>query len=412
MCQLHYQGGGSLLCRNSTGDSWQLPFAHAPPHVRIGQSVTFSLAADRADLAVDLEVIQDKTATSSANSAVGVRNIQETAAKPEASAAKQPSRKLQRSITRFHNADLEERLQMIEAAESLLDDLLNAVELDGDAICKLLCRCAGWLHPPGSFEATGSAGREVAATEVAAVSQPGPSDLQRRVRGLLISALRSLDLRDIATYQAVETAVLYIVQLMQGKEILFCGNRKSLAVRQWQQLQKLLVADSAFHGPVKWTASNDAPEVLRVRAARKVAKDRSGFAEGVYRPNDRVRSLPAVYEAPDFVVPLKCSNCAERSRTSWFWTHPKNGRTFAVVPHNGHQTCRKSLGKKCPWHALDDTGTISDIFEHLDVCAHKKRRSRCKECGGRGLCPHNLQRSLCKECGGRSIWTHNRHRSI
>jgi len=153
VCQLHYQGGGSLLCQTSTGDSWQLPFAHAPPHVRIGHAVSFSLATDRADLAVDLEVIKEKTAKPSAHAEMGLQSIQEEATKPAPSSAKQPSRKLQRSITRFHNADLEERLQMIEAAESLFSDLLNAVELDGDAICKLLCRCAGWLHAPGSFEA-------------------------------------------------------------------------------------------------------------------------------------------------------------------------------------------------------------------------------------------------------------------
>jgi hypothetical protein len=153
VCQLHYQGGGSLLCQTSTGDSWQLPFAHAPPHVRIGHAVSFSLATDRADLAVDLEVIKEKTAKPSAHAEMGLQSIQEEATKPAPSSAKQLTRKLQRSITRFHNADLEERLQMIEAAESLFSDLLNAVELDGDAICKLLCRCAGWLHAPGSFEA-------------------------------------------------------------------------------------------------------------------------------------------------------------------------------------------------------------------------------------------------------------------
>ena len=132
VCQLHYQGGGSLLCTTSE-DSWQVPFARAPPEVRVGHSVTFSLA-EGANLAVNLDVVQDKAATSSA---------------PASPISKQSCRKLRRSITRFYNADLEERLQMIEAAEHLLGDLLNAVELDGDAICKLLCRC-GWLHPPGS----------------------------------------------------------------------------------------------------------------------------------------------------------------------------------------------------------------------------------------------------------------------
>ena len=399
VCQLHYHGGGSLLCQTSTGDSWQLPFAHAPPHVRVGHTVTFSLAGDGTDLAVDLEVIKEKAAISSATAEVGLQSILEKAAKPASSFAKQPTRKLQRSIARFHNADLEERLQMIEAAESLLSDLLNAVELDGDAICKLLCRCAGWLHAPGSFEAKHVAA-EVAASEVATVSQPsGPSDLQGRVRRLLISALSSLDLRDITTYQAVETAVLYIFELMQDKDIFFSGNGKSLAVRQWRQLRQLLVTDDAQHGPTKRKASDDAPEVLKERVARRiVAKDRSAVVDGLYRPNERVRSLPSVYEVLDQVVLLKCSNCVERISTSWFWKHPRHGRIRALVPSSGHSTCRKSLGKRCPWISLDGIHTCLDKFNLLDFC-HHCQRSFCKECGGSEICPHGRQRSFCKKCG-------------
>ena len=410
VCQLHYHSGGSLLCQSSTGDSWQLPFAHAPPHVRVGHTVTFSLAADRADFAVDLEVIKEKAAISSATAEVGLRSIQGKAAKPASSFAKQPTRKLQRSIARFRNADLEERLQMIEAAEGVLSDLLNAAVLDGDAICKLLCRCAGWLHAPGSFEAKHVAA-EVAASEVATVSQPsGPSDLQCRVRRLLISALSSLDLGDITTYQAVETAVLHILQLMQGKETLFCGNDKSLAVRQCQQLQQLLVADDVQHGPSKRKASHEAPQILTEQATR--SQDRSAAVGGVYRPNERVRNLPAIYQALDRVVQLKCSRCTERSSTSWFWKHPRNGRVCALVPQDGHRTCWKSLGKKSRWLSLDGTDTCLDNFEHLDFCNHNRQRSRCPECGGRFLCPHNLQRSQCKECGGRGICSHNRRRSV
>ena len=412
VCQLHYHGGG-LLCQKSTGDSWQLPFAYAPPHLRIGNTVSFSLAADRADLAVDLEVIQEKATTSLANAEVGLQSIQEKSEKPALSLAKQSTRstrKLQRSITRFHNADLEERLQMIETAESLLNDLLNATELNADAICKLLCRCAGWLHAPGSLEAKRVAAE--VASEVATVSQPsGASDLQRRVRSLLISALSSLDLSDSTTYQATETAVLHILQLMQGKETLFGGNGKSLAVRQWQQLQQLLVADDVQHGPSKRKAPYDAPEVLKEKAPRGVSRNRSAVGGG-YRPYERVRTLPTVYEAPDCAVLLKCSNCTERSRTSWFWTHPKHGRIFAVVPQHGHQTCATTLGKRCPWISLDGTRTCSDNFNNLDFCHHKCRRSLCKECGGSEICPHKRQRSFCKECGGSIICPHNRQRSF
>ena len=402
-----------MLCQTSTGDSWQLPFADASPHVRIGHTVSFSLAPDGASLAVDLEVIQEKTSTSSVCAEKRQRSIQEKAAKPVVVLAKQqPSRKLQRSITRFHNADLEERLQMLEAAETLLSDLLNAVELDGDAICKLLCRCAGWLHAPGSFEARHIAATQVAATDAATVSDP--SGLQRRVRRLLISALSSLDLSDITTYQAVETAVVYIVQLMQGKETLFCGNGQSLAVRQWRQLRELLVIDDAQRVPAKRKASDETEtrEFLQDKVAKRVSKDRSTAIASAYRPNERIRSLPSVYEATDRVVLLQCSKCVTRISTSWFWKQPRHGRIYAVVPHNGHQTCGRKLGKRCPWISLEGTRTCLDNFEQLDFRDHKCRRSLCKECGGREICPHNRQRKLCKECGGSSICIHNRQRSL
>ena len=403
VCQLHYRGGGSLLCQTSTGDSRQLPFAHAPPHVRVGHTVTFSLAADGVDLAVDLEVCQEKAATSSAEAEMGGQIMQEKPAKPVFDISKQPARKLQRSITRFHNADLKERLRMIETAEGLLHDLLNEVELDGDAICKLLCRCAGWLHPPGSFEA-----KHVSSTEDtagAAVSEP--SDLQRRVRRLLILALSSLDLSDTTTYRAVETAVLHILELLQGKETSFSGNGKSLAMRQWRQLRELLVAEAPQSDPTQRKASDEALEGLRKKATTRLPrKDMSAAVDGVFRPNKRVRSLPAVYEAPEQVVLLKCSNCVERISTTWFWTHSGHGKTYALVPCNGHAACRKTLGKTCPWRSLDGTDTCADIFKQLDLCHHNSQRPLCVECGGSSICPHNRRRYRCSACKMPSLTEH------
>ena len=403
VCQLHYRGGGSLLCQTSTGDLRQLPFAHAPPHVRVGHTVTFSLAADGVDLAVDLEVCQEKAATTSAKAEMGRQIMQEKPAKPVFDISKQPARKLQRSITRFHNADLKERLRMIETAEGLLSDLLNEVELDGDAICKLLCRCAGWLHPPGSFEA-----KHVSSTEDtagAAVSEP--SDLQCRVRRLLILALSSLDLSDTTTYRAVETAVLHILELLQGKETSFSGNGKSLAMRQWRQLRELLVAEAPQSDPTQRKASDEALEGLRKKATTRLPKkDMSAAVDGVFRPNKRVRSLPAVYEAPEQVVLLKCSNCVERISTTWFWTHSGHGKTYALVPCNGHAACRKTLGKTCPWRSLDGTDTCADIFKQLDLCHHNSQRPLCVECGGSSICPHNRRRYRCSACKMPSLTEH------
>ena len=32
------------------------------------------------------------------------------------------------------------------------------------------------------------------------------------------------------------------------------------------------------------------------------------------------------------------------------------------------------------------------------ACAHGRRRTRCKECGGASICEHGRRRSQCKEC--------------
>ena len=137
-------------------------------------------------------------------------------------------------------------------------------------------------------------------------------------------------------------------------------------------------------------ASIEALEVPEDKATRITG--RLVVIDGVYRPNERIRSLPSVDEAPDRVVLLKCSKCVERISTSWFWKHPRHGGTFALVPFHGHLPCTKLLGKKCRWLSLDGTDTITDNFAHLDVCDHNHQRSRCQECGGPQICPHKRRR--------------------
>ena len=107
-------------------------------------------------------------------------------------------------------------------------------------------------------------------TAGAAVSEP--SDLQCRVRRLLILALSSLDLSDTTTYRAVETAVLHILELLQGKETSFSGNGKSLAMRQWRQLRELLVAEAPQSDPTQRKASDEALEGLRKKATTRLPK--------------------------------------------------------------------------------------------------------------------------------------------
>ena len=38
------------------------------------------------------------------------------------------------------------------------------------------------------------------------------------------------------------------------------------------------------------------------------------------------------------------------------------------------------------------------------ACPHGRQRSKCKECGGKGICEHGRRRSQCKECGGKGSY--------
>ena len=44
------------------------------------------------------------------------------------------------------------------------------------------------------------------------------------------------------------------------------------------------------------------------------------------------------------------------------------------------------------------------------ACAHGKRKSRCKDCGGSDTCEHGKERRRCKDCGGSGICEHSRIR--
>ena len=44
-------------------------------------------------------------------------------------------------------------------------------------------------------------------------------------------------------------------------------------------------------------------------------------------------------------------------------------------------------------------------------CEHKRRRTECKECGGKNICQHERRINECKECGGSQVCDHERIRS-
>ena len=75
---------------------------------------------------------------------------------------------------------------------------------------------------------------------------------------------------------------------------------------------------------------------------------------------------------------------------------------------------------KRPRDLSDDLSPKSRACEHgvkyrwnckvCSGCPHGRKRSHCKECGGKAFCEHGRQRSKCKECGGSGICEHGRRR--
>ena len=178
--------------------------------------------------------------------------------------------KLQRSIQRFRNSNLQEKLQLVARAEEVLQELLSKSQLDGDALCSLLRRCAGWLLAPCGKQRKGLESKE------SSESGEVHANLQKGIRKILISVLNHLDLSDAETSLAVQAALIYMQQLLEQIDDKFLDS-PSRTARQWRQLRKLLA--------VQQVESQNPKDVQR-KIFEKT--DWASAAEGVYRPNKRV----------------------------------------------------------------------------------------------------------------------------
>ena len=268
ICQLNYYGGGRLQYQDSYGKSSHLPFEKAP-YLRVGQQVSFSIHHGPAgrDEAINvvpmnlseatslLPVMQTRkrkfaleTESESLPSAAIRDEKQDFAVADLPESGSVPGRKIQQSIGRYHNADMEERQQLITRAEEGLDQLLEVAEIDGDALGKLVCRCVGWLHPPRIVEFGHAIGAEAESTRDAS-SRTEKSNLQLRLRRLLIRALKHLDLTDDGTRTVVEIALVYIQNLSKVVPQTQSGVATKVA-KQWQALQSL-VSTPPYRPPEK-----------------------------------------------------------------------------------------------------------------------------------------------------------------
>lgn len=310
------------MYQDTLGESLQVPFIRAP-YLRIGQRVFFSLnqSSGRSE-AVDIQIIPvdaktksnclddtnltdakerwkntSKAGSSHSNStidiqhdalAVGLRVASSKDIQPQSipttfdemldQGVSVQSKKLQCNIGRFRNANLEERLAMIKGAEDLLHHLLDQAVLDGDAICKVVRKCAGWLHVPISFN------DQLTSCRV---------ELQFRVRRLLISALSHLDLTDTTTYKAIEAALTFLAKMvLQHQSHRFSSSRDGNAVTQWKELKALVFQLQETETKQE---TKQYVKVTMTGQKRMLGPDRASASEGIYRPNARVRSLASVF---------------------------------------------------------------------------------------------------------------------
>jgi len=323
VCLLNYYGGGRLQYQDSCGKSIHLSFDKAP-YLRIGQQVSFSInhspGYDEAINVVPmhfpeteatngLPVIRKgkfalETEESESLTCAAIRDEKQDLAVgdvPESSRmqlapslgsdspkAKEttPGRKLQRSIGKYHNADMDERRQLITRAEERLEQLLAEPEIDGDALGRLVCRCVGWLHAPLLCEFGHAVDAEAESSREAS-SCSEKSNLQSRLRRLLIRALSHLDLTDDVTRAAVETALMYIQGFIKAIP-LWSGAPIKRVAKQWQTLQSLV---STPHRPLVSESHAAQPE------KRKIAEgeDRATTAGGTFQPSQKVRNLPNIF---------------------------------------------------------------------------------------------------------------------
>ena len=398
VCQLNYHGGG--LLQYQVGDEWsQIAFTQSP-FLQVGQRVSFiQRFVRRTAEAVDIQPLASHEGLD------GQKGEMRHAENLEQSKVSLPSedmrrkdtstvstvdrplsqtRRLQRSIGVFQNADSQERLDMVRRAEDLLQQLLEEPEIDGDGICKLVRRCVGWLHVPIPFDRPTVAKNQDSNTdEVNPEEHPSElSNLQGRVRRLLILALNSLDLTDAVTFQAVEEALNYIRILLQQAERSHYGHASAL--KQWARLEALVTP--TYFGKAE-----------KHRELRMAHKDKGTVFDGSYTPNRKVRDLPMVFQS-DEIIKLECSKCSHVIRSNWFWRHTGTGRLHVVVPMHGHSDCTTKLGKKCPWIVRGEMPQRNDNFIELDLCPHHRTRAKCRDCGGRQICVHNRRRYRCKLC--------------
>lgn len=374
VCQLNYHGGGMLRCLQEGLQNY-IVFPSSIHPLRVGEDVNFQVAEKNGQLqAVDVtpaspSVSKKRQKLDNQMNQMGILKG-DRGSKGKRSAPGSIHR-LQTRIMKFQNSSADERLQQVEQAEL---ELVEVVEEDGDALCRLLNRCVAWLRPAKFCR--GDAGIQGSMEDV------NLWKLQHRIRRILITILRRLDLDDAVTFQRVEVAVRYLQSCLPNLE-----DRRSIrSIQQWKSLSKLV--ESAAPGSTRKSS-------------------RGHCFKGHYEPSANVRSVSSVFRV-DLPVKLHCSECGLTLVSCWRFQHPRTKVESVLVPRQGHHACEKRLKRRCKWMAPDGCKLKVDHHPHLLFCIHQRLKIQCIPCGGQRVCPHGRQKTECKECKGSRICPHNR----
>ena len=206
-----------------------------------------------------------------------------------------------------------------------------------------------------------------------------PDDAKGRLRKSLQSCLRQTLLRLVTVLDTSEVGTSRLLAVPLGHLHTFVpgSNVEGLAcAEQWTMLAEAL-------GRRKMT-----------QPRRKVVV--SGILQ--YEPNLRLQALSTVVHRPAESVLLRCTECSHPLSSSWYFVHPRTGRSKVLTPSAGHAQCRRLHQRICRFSCKDRRSCFPDKVDHLDFCEHAKARIVCLVCDGSAFCVHGKRRYRCPEC--------------
>ena len=427
VCQLNYHGGG-VLERLERGILQRIAFSKSDVFLHIGQRVSFRTqreagGLEAVDIALQAPIEASKEERTTADDKgthlqllVGQKLKGDELMNPCFLPKNNQLRSFLKRLSSFQNAEGGQQMKLVVEAERSLDMLMAQSILDGDAICRLVRKCASWLRPPvvqtGSSKETSDQTSEGAKEHL---------NLQHRVRQILIKALDLLDLQDTLTLQAVQAAMFYLASLLQGfSDRNLSPSATTASGKQWLQLQRLLEESHLRTSPdsfkvvesaAKKESLDEKPSSKRKRRTGQIGY-RKAFSGTVYEPMGKTKVLATVFE--DSPMKLMCSECSFTIYSSWRFQHPKSAVLSVLAPRDGHSFCQLALKKRCSWRSLEESlGVMPDISSNMEFCkSHQRLLTQCAPCGGKKMCIHSRQKYHCKDCGrtGNAFCKHGRRR--